>query len=168
VRLRIQYAGGIFHVWARRVDRWPLFVDVADFERYLTVLARTVEACDWVLLSFCLMPNHVHLLIELREPNLGKGMQKLHGSYVKWFNARHGRTGRLFERRYQSRPVSDELYFLTVAKYIEMNPVEASLCERPNEWRWSSRGVIAERGCPTWLADGILQERLKDEHCVGL
>jgi putative transposase len=142
------------------VDRWPLFADEADFERYLTVLRRTVEACDWVLLSFCLMPNHVHLLIELREANLDKGMQKLHGSFVKWYNARHSRTGRLFEHRYGSRPVSDELYFLTVVKYIEMNAVDAGLCATPDDWRWSSRGVIAERGCPAWLADDVLQERL--------
>jgi putative transposase len=159
-RFRLQFAGGIFHVWARRVDRWALFVDEADFQRYLTVLERTVEACGWTLLSFCLMPNHVHLLIELREPNLDKGMQKLHGSYVKWFNARHSRTGRLFEHRYDSRLVDDELYFLTVVKYIEMNPVEARLCDTAADWRWSSRGLIAKQGCPEWLADDVLQERL--------
>jgi REP element-mobilizing transposase RayT len=158
-RLRVQFAGGIFHIWARRVDRWPLFVDEADYQRYVTVLARTVEACGWILLSFCLMPNHVHLLIELREPNLDKGMQKLHGSYVKWFNARHGRTGRLFEHRYGSRPVVDELYFVTVVRYIETNPVDARLCNSPEEWRWSSRGLIAALGCPKWLGDDVLRER---------
>ncbi|MEA2495028.1 MAG: REP-associated tyrosine transposase [Thermoleophilaceae bacterium] len=148
--LRVQYAGGIFHVWARRVDRSSLFVDEADYERYLTVLDRTVVACDWVLLSFCLMPNHVHLLIELRKPNLDKGMQKLHSSYVKWFNARHDRKGRLFEHRYGSRPVQDEIYFVTVVEYIESNPVTAKLAATPERWRWSSRGLIAARGCPDW------------------
>jgi len=158
-RIRVEYAGGIFHVWARRVDRWALFVDESDYRRYLRVLGRTVEACDWILLSFCLMPNHVHLLVELREANLSKGMQKLHGSYVKWFNARHDREGRLFERRFGSNPVEDEIYFFTVVKYIETNAVDAKLCATPEEWLWSSRGLTAAEGCPPWLADDVLHER---------
>jgi REP element-mobilizing transposase RayT len=71
---RLQFAGGIFHVWARRVDRSPLFVDEDDYRRYVALLAATVVRCDWILLSFCLMPNHVHLLVELRKANLAKGM----------------------------------------------------------------------------------------------
>ena len=158
-KLRIQVAGGMFHVWARRVDRWPLFVDDADFRRYMKLLAKTVEACDWILLSFCLMPNHIHLLVELREANLAKGMQKLHGAYVRWFNDRHARRGRLFEHRYDSRPVADELYFVTVVKYIEMNPVDAALCAKPEDWPWSSRGILAAGPCPPWLSDDVLRIR---------
>jgi putative transposase len=155
---RVEFAGAIFHVWARRVDRWPLFVDDADYERYIELLAQTVERFDWVLLSFCLMPNHVHLLVELREPNLGKGMHRLHGMYVRWFNDRHDRKGRLFEHRYEPKLVEDELYFLTVAIYIERNPVKAVLCEKPEDWPWSSRGIAAT-GAPRWLADDALKER---------
>jgi putative transposase len=162
---RLQFAGGIFHVWARRVDRWPLFVDEDDYRRYIALLAGTVAESDWILLSFCLMPNHVHMLIELRELSLSKGMQNLHSRYVQYFNARHGRDGALFERRFNSRHVDDELYFLTVAQYIDQNPVKAALCAAPEEWPWSARGMLATGRCPSWLADDTLKARrgeLKD------
>ena len=162
---RIQFAGGIFHVWARRVDRWPLFVDEDDYQRYIALLAKTVARCDWVLLSFCLMPNHVHLLVELREPNLDIGMQWLHGQYARHFNDRHGRVGRLFEHRFKSRVVADELYLVTVVRYIEQNPVDAALCETPDAWPWSSAGIAANGAPPSWLADAVLQgyrSELKD------
>ena len=156
---RIEYAGAIFHVYARRVDRRSLFVDDQDYERYVALLARTVERFDWILLSFCLMPNHVHLLVELREPNLAIGMHWLHTKYVRWFNDRHDRDGRLFEHRYNARLVGDELYFLTLVVYIEQNPVKAALCASPGEWPWSSRGVVASNTEAPWLADDVLRER---------
>jgi REP element-mobilizing transposase RayT len=163
--LRIEFIGGIFHVWARRVDRWPLFVDEDDYRRYIAILAATVARSDWILLSFCLMPNHIHLLVQLREPTLAKGMQWLHGRYARYFNDRHGRCGRLFEHRYGSRPVEDELYFATVVQYIEQNPVDAQLAETPEEWPWSARGILAAHWSSSWLADealSALRSELKD------
>jgi putative transposase len=156
---RLQFAGGIFHLWARRVDRWPLFIDEDDYRRYVAILGETVAEYEWLLLSFCLMPNHVHMLIELREANLSKGMQSLQSRYVQYFNERHGRDGTLFERRFNSRHVADALYFLTVAQYIEQNPVKAALCSTPEEWPWSARGMTATGRCPPWLADGTLKAR---------
>jgi REP element-mobilizing transposase RayT len=149
----------MFHVTARRVDRWPLFVDEADYRQYVRLLERTVKRFGWVLLSFCLMPNHIHLLVELSEPNLAKGMHWLHLMYVRWFNDRHGRGGRLFEHRYAPKLVTDELYFVTVVRYIENNPVKAALAASPERWPWSSRGIVAAQGCPPWLADDELRQR---------
>lgn len=156
---REEIVGLPFHVWARRVDRWPLFVDQDDYLRYVALLAQTVERFGWILLSFCLMPNHVHLLVELREPNLRWGMHRLHGMYVRWFNDRHGRSGRLFEHRYEAKLVEDEMYFLTLVQYIEHNPVKPGLCDSPSEWPWSSRGMTAGGTCPLWLADDELRHR---------
>jgi REP element-mobilizing transposase RayT len=156
---RVEYAGANFHVYARRVDRWPLFVDGADYERYLALLAKTVQRFHWILMSFCLMPNHVHLLLELREANLATGMHWLQARYVRSFNDRHGRSGRLFEHRYKAALVEDDLYFLTLVVYIEQNPVKAALCARPEDWRWSSRGVAATGADVAWLADDVLEAR---------
>jgi putative transposase len=162
---RVQFAGASFHIWARRVDRWPLFVDEEDYRRFIAILAEAIAKFDWVLLSFCLMPNHVHLLIELREPNLSEGMQWLHSKYVQYFNSRHGRDGALFERRFGSRLVDDDLYFVTVVQYIEQNPVKAALCATPEEWPWSARGIVASGKTPSWLADDApyaRRDELKD------
>ena len=162
---RIQFAGGLFHVLARRVDRTLLFVDEDDYRRYVALLAATVVEYEWILRSFCLMPNHIPLLIELREPNLAKGMQGLHLRYARYFNDKYDREGRLFEHRYKSKVVADDLYFATVVPYIEWNAVDANLCEVPEEWPWSSRGILASGTCPPWLADDELRVRrgeLKD------
>jgi REP element-mobilizing transposase RayT len=155
---RVEIPGFPYHVTARRVDRTLLFVDEEDYRCYVTLLAKTVERFGWVLLSFSLMPNHIHLLIELREPNLGKGMHWLQKSYARYFNDRHDRSGRLFEHRYDPKLVTDDLYLVTVVAYIEQNPVKARLCATPEEWPWSSRGIAA-RGHAPWLADDLLRER---------
>lgn len=146
---------------ARRVDRWPLFVDDEDYQRYIELLGHAVERCGWTLLSFCLMPNHVHLLIELGETNLDKGMHGLHGPYVRWFNNRHDRVGRLFEHRYRADLVDNDLYFMNVAAYIAANPVTAALCRNLEDWRWSSQGIAAGGAVPSWLAHAELIARLE-------
>ncbi len=157
-----RYAGGTYHVWARRVEHTELFVDRLDYERYVELLEETVEEFRWILLSFCLMPNHIHLLLQLQEPNLAAGMQKLHLNYVLWFNRRHGREGHLFERRYGAHLVEDDVYLITVIEYIESNPLNAGLCTSPEHWPWSSRGLASSGKPPGWLAHDLLQKRVAE------
>jgi len=87
------------------------------------------------------MPNHVHLLIATREPNLGRGMHLLHGLYAQLFNTKYGRVGHLFQNRFGSRIVHDELQLAKVADYIAENPVAAGLCASREDWPWSSSAV---------------------------
>jgi REP element-mobilizing transposase RayT len=84
------------------------------------------------------MTNHVHLLIQTREPNLGRGMHMLHGLYAQMFNVKYSRVGHLFQNRFGSRAVGDETRLATVAQYIVDNPVAAGLCESREEWPWSA------------------------------
>ena len=91
------------------------------------------------------MTNHVHLLIQTFEPNLGRGMHALHGLYARLFNERYERVGHLFQNRFGSRPVQDEIQLARVAAYIFDNPVAAGLCATPDDWEWSgrlSRGLL--------------------------
>jgi hypothetical protein len=97
------------------------------------------------------MENHVHLLIETREANLGAGMQRLHGLYAQTYNERHGRCGHLFQGRYGAVRIQSDEQLWTVAAYIALNPVEAGLCERPDQWPWSSYGATTGRPSPEWL-----------------
>src|SRR2546430_16776726 len=113
--LREEEPGAIYHVMARRVDRRPLFVDGSDYETYTRLLAMVTRRQGWRLLCYCLMPNHVHLLVETPEPNLGNGMQLLQSRYALAFNERHVRIGALFERRFKSPKVkSDEAFIRLV------------------------------------------------------
>lgn len=142
---------GIHHVYARGNDRQRIFRDDDDRDAYLKTLARVTIRMRWRLLAYCLMDNHVHLLVETREPNLGTGMQRLHGLYARTFNDRHRRTGHLFEGRYGSRMVeSDEQLWGTVA-YIARNPVEAGLCDDPERYRWGSHRLVMRGEAPRWL-----------------
>jgi hypothetical protein len=98
------------------------------------------------------MPNHVHLLFETPEPNLGAGMQRLHGDYGQTFNERHGRSGHVFQGRYGSVLVTTDEQLWHVAAYIVLNPVSAGLCRRPEEWPWSSHmATIGGRTRHEWL-----------------
>ena len=155
---RSEEAGAIHHVFARGVERRRLFIDAADYSHYLGELGRITKRQGWNVLSFCLMPNHVHLLIETPEPNLGQGMQRFHGLYAAGFNERHERTGHLFERRYGNVRVRSDAQLLAAATYISLNPVKAGLCQQPQDWPWSSDAPAIRAGAPTWLALNRLLE----------
>jgi REP element-mobilizing transposase RayT len=141
---RNETEAGVHHVWARGVERRVIFVDDDDRRLYLRLLRGVVQQYGWRLLAYCLMPNHVHLLIETREPNLGKGMHMLHGPYAQLFNERYARVGHLFQSRFGNREVHDELDVASVLSYIALNPVVAGLCRSPDEWDWSSHRDIVD------------------------
>jgi REP element-mobilizing transposase RayT len=155
---RQEREGAIYHVFARGVNRMRVFVDHEDYRRYLSLLAATVARQGWNLLGYCLMPNHVHLLIETPQPNLASGMQWLHGLYAQTFNKRHARVGHLFQDRYRCEPMRDDGHLPTLVAYVAMNPVAAVLCNRPEEWPWSSHALITARAAPEWLAHTRLLE----------
>lgn len=156
-KLREELAGGVHHVWARGNDRMLIYRDDRDRELYLTMLALTVTGVGWKCLAYCLMDNHVHLLIETPEPNLGRGMQRLHGKYGREFNDRYDRSGHVFQGRFGSKPMRSELQFWTTLRYIVQNPVEAGLCRAARAWRWSSHRALLDGTTPPWLdAHGLL------------
>jgi len=157
---REDFEGAIHHVYARGNDRRDVFLDDADRWIYLGLLGRVTAGCAWRCLSYCLMRNHLHLLIETPRGNLAAGMQVLHGRYAQRTNRRHGRTGHVFQGRYGAvRVRTDPQLWATVA-YIARNPADAGLCARPDEWPWSSHGAAARGRAPGWLDRGRLSAYL--------
>ena len=148
---RSELAAGVHHVYARGNNRQAIYFDDVDRTAYLRILGATVHRCEWRCLAFCLMLNHVHLLIETVRPNLGVGMHRLHGLYAQAFNRRHGRCGHLFQGRYGAVEVRDDAQLWTVAGYIALNPVTAGLCGRPGDWHWGSYRAVMRDGAPSWL-----------------
>jgi REP element-mobilizing transposase RayT len=142
---RGEVEAGIYHVYARGNRREAIFEDDTDHEKYLELLGRAVRRTKWRAMAYCLMGNHVHLLLETREPNLGAGMQWFHGCYAQAFNRRHCYVGRVFQERYQAKRIRDDSHLWTVVRYIARNPVEAGLCEEPDQWRWSSFRRLADQ-----------------------
>lgn len=138
-------------MYARGNNHEPLFRVSEDRHQYFALLEDEIARRRWLCLAYCLMDNHLHLLIETPQRNLGAGMQQLHGDYGQNFNAAHKRDGHVFQGRYGSVLVKTEMHFWIVVAYIAANPVEAGVCARPEDWPWSSHGDLARGAAPSWL-----------------
>jgi REP element-mobilizing transposase RayT len=149
--LRDDFPGAFQHVFARGNRKQPIFLDEHDYLLYLALLGGVIVAKQWRVLAYCLMPNHVHLLIETPEGQLAAGMQLLHGLYARLFNDRHGHVGHLFQGRYGSKLVRDDVQLRAVVRYIALNPVEAELTQDPADWRWNSYLPTISGDGPLWL-----------------
>jgi putative transposase len=155
-RQRPELAGGIHHVWSRGAVKQTIFVNDDDRHRYLAGLAKVTRHMKWSCLAYCLMGNHMHLLIETPSPNLGRGMQRLHGPYAQAFNRRHVKSGHVFGGRFDSKLMKNDTHLWVTTNYIVQNPVRAGLCRSPEDWPWSSHARLAAGECPAWLAAGRL------------
>jgi REP element-mobilizing transposase RayT/ribosomal protein S13 len=155
--LRIEYPGAVYHVICRGNNRQAIFRDDQDRKRYLEKLSLYCQEKKVDLMAYCLLSNHVHVLLETPEGNLSKMMQALQTSYTLHFNRRHGRTGHVFEQRYKAMLVDKDNYLLQVSRYIHLNPVEAKLAERPQDYRWSSYGsYLKGKGIAGSKAESVL------------
>ena len=149
---RLEIAGGIHHVYARGNRKQRLFFDDRDRRTYLRLLAAAVRHRNWHCLAYCLMANHVHLVLETPETNLGRGMQYLHGTFAQLMNKKHALTGHAFEGRFGSVLIlTDEQLWVTL-RYVALNPVEAGLTRAADDYPWSSHGALARGTAPPFLA----------------
>ena len=153
-------AGGVYHVYTRGNDRRRIFADDVDRRAYLSLLEHVVVRHRWHLLAYCLMTNHVHLLVETPNPDLPRGMQWLQTAYARRFNRRHRRTGHLFQGRYGAVRVEDDAQLWMTAAYIVRNPVDAGRCADPADWPWSSHAATLSDRPPRWLATARLLDLL--------
>jgi putative transposase len=158
--LRVEVAGGIYHVVARGNERREIFRDNDDREDYLRRLAASSARFRFRVLAYCLMDNHVHLALERGPTALSKVMHALHSAYAQRFNRRHGRVGHLFQGRYKAYLVQEERYLLTLIRYIHLNPVAAGLVDRPESFRWVTDRCYRYGEGPRWLATDVLLTRL--------
>lgn len=127
-----------YHVMSRGNARQATFLGPEDHAHYLRLLELACRRFETEIHAYCLMPNHVHLLIRNRHAALPRFMQWLLGTYAVQFNAAHGRVGHLFQGRYKTRVILDNDYLFEVGRYIHMNPVAAGLTQAPERYPWSS------------------------------
>ncbi len=135
---RKKSSSGIYHVMLRGINKQQIFEDEEDCERFLWVLKETKAVSEFKLFAYCLMGNHIHLLLKPEKEELEQIFKRIGSRYVYWYNWKYHRTGHLFQDRYKSEPVEDESYFLTVLRYIHQNPKKAELCENLDAYRYSS------------------------------
>lgn len=129
---------GIYHLVSRGISQQNIFLDDDDRIRYLHLLKHLQNEYDLSIHAYCLMSNHVHLLVAEGKEAIGESMRRIGVSYATCFNRKHGRVGYVFQGRFHSEVVEDDSYFLTVLRYILHNPVKAGLCREINGYPWSS------------------------------
>lgn len=164
---RLAYPDLFYHIINRGLERRNIFIDEADYLRFLENLLKYKKKFDWIIYCYCLLPNHFHLLIQTRKDPLGKIMKCLQTAYGVWFNKKYGRIGPIFSGRYKSIIVQKDEYFLQVSKYIHLNPVKTNLCHNPLDYPYSSyqeyilnksflnnEKIIDQRAAKTIIGDG--------------
>lgn len=155
--LREDFEGAVQHVFSRGNRRQSIFLEDADRQLYLRMFARVSRRAGWRCLAYCLMGNHVHLLIHTPEPTLSWGMQRLHGPYAQAFNHRHAESGHVFQGRFGSVVQRTDAHLKQTAAYIALNPVEAGMAARPELYAWSSFHAVVSGEAPAWLdVEGLL------------
>jgi REP element-mobilizing transposase RayT len=158
-KVRIEYAGAVYHVMARGNQGQAVFADDVDRTLWLRSLGEGCEKTGWRIHAYVLMGNHYHLLLETPEANLVAGMKWLQSTYTQRYNSRHKVFGHLFQGRYKALVVDGAAgnYFEVVSTYIHLNPARGKLIkigkERLSRYRWSSYPLYLKgtQGRPGWL-----------------
>ncbi len=128
----------IYHVMLRGINKQVIFECNADKFHFMKILQECKEVSGFRLHAFCLMNNHIHLLIEPAEESLEVIFKRIGSRYAVWYNRKHQRVGHLFQDRFRSENVETDQYYMTVLRYILQNPMKAGMESRPGTYRWSS------------------------------
>lgn len=125
-KARQQSSLHIHHIILRGINQQIIFEDVYDYLEFINIMKFYKQSCNFKLYAYCLMNNHVHLLLEESTVPLDIIMKRIEVKFVRWYNCKYQRIGHLFQDRYKSEPVNDVEYFLTVFRYIHQNPLHVS------------------------------------------
>lgn len=129
---------GTYHVMLRGINKQIIFESDDDRYQLLSTLKRFIDAEKFIIYGYCLMDNHVHLLIQELEDDVSTAIKRISSSYVMWYNKTYERCGHLFQERFKSEPIENDNYFMISLRYIHQNPVEAKICKELLDYRWTS------------------------------
>ena len=129
---------GTYHIINRGVERRNIYLEPEDYEFFLDLMVKLSKDYEIIVHTFCLMTNHYHLLLETKYKNISKAIQFLNDKYAKYFNKKYNRTGHLWQGRYKSYPLFDDVHFWIVSKYIERNPIKANMVKNVESYKYQS------------------------------
>lgn len=166
--LRIQFSGAVYHVMNRGTARQATFLNDGDYQSFLQTLGEANRQWGIEVYAYCLMKNHYHVCLSTPKGNLARVMRHVDGLYTQRFNRSRQRDGSLFRGRYKAILIDADQYLAQVVRYIHLNPVQASIVQMPEDYRWSShRQYLQAKGAPTWVNTAEVLEVLggsKDFH----
>jgi len=160
---RIHIEGGYYHVMLRGNGGDEIFSSDADRYHFYLLLQEGVERFEHRIHAFCLMDNHVHLVIQVGTIPLSRIMQNVSFRYTRWFNARKKRTGHLFQGRFKALLVDEESYLLELVRYTHLNPVRAGIAQEPSAYLWSSHLAYTGKQTLPWLTSDVVLSRFSPQ-----
>lgn len=129
---------GIYHIMLRGVNQQQIFEEQEDCAKFLQVLRDCKAISEFKLFAYCLMGNHIHILLQETKEPIELLMKRIATRFVYWYNIKYRRSGHLFQDRFKSEPIESETYFLTVLRYIHQNPIKAGICKTVEAYENSS------------------------------
>lgn len=142
---REKSSSGIYHIILRGINRQSIFEDDEDRLKLIEDLAKYKEISQCRIFAYCLMDNHMHLLLQETKEPISMMIQRVSSSYVIWYNRKHERCGHLFQERFKSEAIETDSYFLTVLRYIHQNPIKAKIASDVAAYKWSSFSEYIKR-----------------------
>lgn len=134
-----------YHIIQRGNERKNLFISEDDRIKFLETTYKMKEKYNFILEAYCLMDNHVHLLVNDNGNDISKVVKSINISYAYYFNRTYKRVGHLFQDRFRSELIGDDNYLLSVSAYIHNNPLKAGIAEKPQEYKWSSFSYYCDK-----------------------
>ncbi|ATW26523.1 transposase [Candidatus Formimonas warabiya] len=147
-----------YHVMIRGNEKKELFRNNEDKARFIAILKEKNEHNKYSIYAFCLMDNHVHLLINEGRDEISRIMKRINVSYVYYFNKKYNRTGHLFQDRFKSEIIETDSYLLAAARYIHRNPLKAGITQKISQYRWSSY--------PAYIHENDLMKNIVDTDMI--
>jgi putative transposase len=142
---KIVYPEAVYHLTHRAPGKEPLFLEESDYLRMLSLIKEVSQKFKWKIFCFCLMPNHLHLLIRIKESNLSKGAKNIFERYAQYFNNKYERKGPVFCKPFRVSLCLGERYLLIVSLYIHLNPIKSHLVSNFLDYRWSSLSLYLQK-----------------------
>ncbi len=162
-KLRIHIPGALYHVIFRGNAGQPVFFSNADRYRLYLLLQEGTCRFGYRIHAFCLMSNHIHLLLQAGNVPLSKGMHNLAFRFTRWINVRESRSGHLFQGRYKAILVDADGYLLELVRYMHFNPVRAQMVTAPSDYPWSSHRAYLGDGSLPWLTTELVLAQLGND-----
>ncbi len=136
---RLTIDNGCYHIITRGNQKQLVFMELQDYKIYLHILTKYKRRYKFKLYCYCLMPNHVHLVIEVKKSHiLSKIMKGINQTYTLYFNSKYKKVGHLWQDRFLSKVIHRDVYLLDCINYIEVNPIRANLVDNITKYPWSS------------------------------
>lgn len=141
---RFTIENGTYHILSRGHNQQNIFHEKKDYKKYLILFVEYKELCSLEIYHYCLMSNHIHFILKSPDGDtLSKAMRGINQRYAQYYRKKYGGSGYLWQDRFKSYLIQDGRYLFVCGRYVELNPVKAGICAKPEDYRWSSYKVYA-------------------------